>query len=369
MGKLKSFQIDFDNVQGVFAPGQTITGRAVVDLESEMKMKEIRVSCVGKAHVGWSEHHGGANGGHTVHYWGNERYFDNTVPLFGKGLQGGDEYNLPPGQHAFPFSFILPPNLPSSFEGKHGYVRYKIKGTIDRPWRFDDHTVRPFTVLQTLDLNQEPLANNSGGNQNSKFLCCLCCKSGPIEGTVTVNRVGYVPGESVYFEASAQNNSRRVCGMFAELVMVTSYHAQTPRKTRDRKDLINRIQHQDLTPGHSDVWSGERFVIPPLAPSYLAGCNIIDIKYFVKLVIDPSGPAFDLEVPVEIIIGTIPLQSAVQQYQQMHSATAPSVPPAMPTPTYTESIWGPTNIIKDEGGDHTQGQMEFTPTYSYYKWS
>lgn len=39
MGKLKSFQIDFDNVQGVFAPGQTITGRAVVDLESEMKMK------------------------------------------------------------------------------------------------------------------------------------------------------------------------------------------------------------------------------------------------------------------------------------------------------------------------------------------
>lgn len=61
---------------------------------------------------------------------------------------------------------------------------------------------------------------NSGGNQNSKFLCCLCCKSGPIEGTVTVNRVGYVPGESVYFEASAQNNSRRVCGMFAELVMV-----------------------------------------------------------------------------------------------------------------------------------------------------
>jgi hypothetical protein len=61
-----------------------------------------------------------------------------------------------PGQHAFPFSFVLPPSLPSSFEGGIGYVRYTIKGTIDRPWRFDDHTVLAYTVLSPLDLNQLP---------------------------------------------------------------------------------------------------------------------------------------------------------------------------------------------------------------------
>lgn len=53
---------------------------------------------------------------------------------------------------------------------------------------------------------------------------------------------------------------------------------------------------------------------------------IIMFVFFVKLVIDPSGPAFDLNVPVEVIIGTIPLQSAVQQYQQTLSS-APSAPP------------------------------------------
>lgn len=74
------------------------------------------------------------------------------------GLSGGDEYALPPGQHTFPFSFVLPPSLPSSFEGGIGYVRYLVKGTIDRPWRFDDETVRPFTVLSALDLNQQPMA-------------------------------------------------------------------------------------------------------------------------------------------------------------------------------------------------------------------
>lgn len=73
-------------------------------------------------------------------------------------MSGGDEYVLPPGQHTFPFSFVLPPSLPSSFEGGIGYVRYLVQGTIDRPWRFDDHTVRPFTVLSALDLNQQPMA-------------------------------------------------------------------------------------------------------------------------------------------------------------------------------------------------------------------
>lgn len=53
---------------------------------------------------------------------------------------------------------MLPPSLPSSFEGGIGYVRYLVKGTIDRPWRFDDDTVRPFTVLSALDLNQQPMA-------------------------------------------------------------------------------------------------------------------------------------------------------------------------------------------------------------------
>jgi hypothetical protein len=36
-------------------------------------------------------------------------------------------------------------------------------------------------------------------------------------------------------------------------------------------------------------------------------------------------------------------------------------------PTYNESILGPTNIIGEE--EHTQGQENFTPTYTYYEWS
>ncbi|XP_061173611.1 arrestin domain-containing protein 3-like [Saccostrea echinata] len=281
------------------------------------------------------------------------RWRDNATPPTGSD----DDNILNPGQHVYPFWFSLPLHLPSAFEGTHGYIRYTVKGTIGRPGKFDYHTVRSFTVLEIMDLNKEALALNAGEIQDSKYLCCLCCKSGPIAGTMKLNRMGYVPGESIYFEASAQNSTTRVCSMYAELEMVISYHARKDKSREERKS-IKRIQHDDIPPGHSDVWSGEKFVIPPLAPSYLKTCNLIDVKYFAKLVISPSGPALELNLPVEIIIGTIPLQSAVE----------PSTPSVIPTSTFSESVWGPTNIESEEDGEHTEGERNFTPKYSYYTW-
>lgn len=72
-----------------------------------------------------------------------------------------NEYILKPGLHTFPFSFVLPLEIPSSFEGEHGHVRYIAKGTIDRSWSFNDHTKRAFTVIGLLDLNKLPLADVS----------------------------------------------------------------------------------------------------------------------------------------------------------------------------------------------------------------
>lgn len=53
--------------------------------------------------------------------------------------------------------------------------------------------------------------------------------------------------------------------------------------------------------------------------------------FFKQLIVDPSGPAIDLHVPLLIIIGTIPLRSVVQQYQTQFGMTAPQ-PSALPPP-------------------------------------
>jgi hypothetical protein len=61
---------------------------------------------------------------------------------------------LPAGDHSYPFSFIIPQqNLPSSYEGQHGHVRYWLKVIIDRPWRFDVTTKAAFSMIEFVDIN------------------------------------------------------------------------------------------------------------------------------------------------------------------------------------------------------------------------
>ena len=46
----------------------------------------------------------------------------NEVTAVGSGGSTENSTKLPAGQNTFPFSFLLPANLPSSFEGKFLYL-------------------------------------------------------------------------------------------------------------------------------------------------------------------------------------------------------------------------------------------------------
>lgn len=60
------------------------------------------------------------------------------------------------GRHQYPFSFVLPTAIPSSFEGAHGHVRYTIRAVFQRPRKFNYESKIPFTVNSPLDLNTFP---------------------------------------------------------------------------------------------------------------------------------------------------------------------------------------------------------------------
>ncbi|XP_052098843.1 arrestin domain-containing protein 17-like [Mytilus californianus] len=173
-------------------------------------------------------------------------------------LGHGDK--LPSGQHNFPFQFMLPPTLPSSFEHQYGQVRYLLKATLDKPLKFYHHTKLPFTVVSLLDLNAIPEASRPMQNQVAKTLCCLCCESGPITGVLRVDKSGYVPGEAIYLQGEIQNLSDTACSVEVKL-------------------------------------------------------NLLHVN--------PSSVSTRLVVPVDIIIGSIPLRSSFQSIMQPQPAIAP----------------------------------------------
>lgn len=71
-------------------------------------------------------------------------------------LLSGHECKVEAGVHQYPFSFQLPNQLPTSFEGQYGNVRYYVQAKADRPWAFDYKFKAGFTVNAFVDLNQIP---------------------------------------------------------------------------------------------------------------------------------------------------------------------------------------------------------------------
>ncbi|KAL8615887.1 hypothetical protein ACOMHN_058956 [Nucella lapillus] len=311
MGKLNSFKITLSNFQGVYYAGQNVQGHCTVKLNEEMSMRGIRLRFKGKACVYWTEIDSSVpnkNDAMIREYSATESYFNQDVLLYGIWpSQGQDTTKLGVGCHRFPFCFVLPPSLPPSFEGEYGYVRYSMKGIIDKPWKFDHFCKRAFTVSCILDLNADPNCQAPVQGHSEKMICCMCCASGPIVAEFRLERRGYVPGEAISLFANVINNSNRVMDKsYVDLKRITTFHAASKSQTSSM--VVGRIKQGPIGEGQSFSWEGQQFVVPPLPPSYLVGCRIIDVRYILQLNVEPSGPAMDLEVPLEIIIGTIPLR-------------------------------------------------------------
>lgn len=56
-------------------------------------------------------------------------------------------------------------------------------------------------------------------------------------------------------------------------------------KTRKLRKEVAKITHPGVDGGKSVVWKESGLVIPPVPPSFLEGCNIIDIRYFLKVIL------------------------------------------------------------------------------------
>lgn len=62
-----------------------------------------------------------------------------------------------PGTYHYPFECALPPNLPTSFDGTHGYIRYMVHVEHDaKSHGFDEWFGTPFTVTKANDLSLDP---------------------------------------------------------------------------------------------------------------------------------------------------------------------------------------------------------------------
>lgn len=59
-------------------------------------------------------------------------------------------------EHVFNFALRLPSQLPSSFEGEFGHIKYSASVFLIVPRGFEEKCTESFTVIRTVDLNHYP---------------------------------------------------------------------------------------------------------------------------------------------------------------------------------------------------------------------
>ncbi|XP_069113549.1 arrestin domain-containing protein 17-like [Argopecten irradians] len=388
--KITQFEIKFENHQAVFEAGSEIIGNIILNLERPMKMRRITIYFEGKGKAFWDVR----SGKHTTKYRGHETYLNHTILVFGGAGQNSDSaVEHPAGQHVYPFSLHLPSTIPSSFEGRRGYVRYTCKANIDRPWKFDESTKRAFTVIRHLDLNLVPNVLMPSRLVEQETIQGCCCEEGKVKVMLGINKTGFVPGEHLVYDIEVENNSENtITSLSLELKQEATYTGYSDSLfSSGNPHYHQKVDTFNLVSGNLSIPQGttkafhQASVIPSLPPSKLEGCRIVDITYTVVLKV-PCGWS-TIKIMQAIIIGTIPARPPV--FTPPTAPTPPAGPgmefssigldpnmqppaysaPEEPPPSYAECVFGRVTIQDENDDEHTGGENSWAPAYPYYDWS
>jgi hypothetical protein len=293
---VKMFRVLLDPPSaGAFFSGSEVRGHVQVDTEDEQKFKYIHISLTGRAQVSWYESSSQRN--HTAH----REYLHHTHMLWNREDEGGALF--PAGLHSFPFSFILPPNIPSSFEGSVGWVRYELLSRIVTGVIKKEHVVEmDVPVVEVVDTNTQPLLIKPISAQVQRRVWCFPCTLANVHVSVSITRTGFCVGEDIPLNVSLENSSRYDVTITAILRQKITYTAKRNKRQYDKATVV-RVSSHRFAAQTSTIWPTNLRVPADEATSQTH--DPIHIEYRIKVVASVAwGQSLIAKIP--ITIGNIP---------------------------------------------------------------
>lgn len=120
--------------QNLYKSGDSVEGELIITSDEDFKYNAIHLTFAGREHTRIVVSHGKSSSVHT-----DERvYFSQQMDL-------ASEDQMTVEGLRYPFHFVFPDNLPSSYEGTNGWIEYTLTAIIERSWARDP---KEQTVLQ-----------------------------------------------------------------------------------------------------------------------------------------------------------------------------------------------------------------------------
>uniref|UniRef100_A0A8D0H078 Arrestin domain containing 2 n=1 Tax=Sphenodon punctatus TaxID=8508 RepID=A0A8D0H078_SPHPU len=297
--KIQVFAVDLNTSQAVYRGGELLLGQVVLEISRMIKVRALEVCARGRAMAHWLESR--SMGLNTVYsdYTAYETYLRGRQHLI---LDNGEVTVLQAGKHEFPFTFQLPETLATSFEGKHGSVRYWVKAKLHRSWSTVKRAKKEFTVIEPIDINTPALLAPQAGAKEKQARAWYC-NSGQVSVSAKIDRKGYTPGEVIPIFAEIDNCTTRTVVPKAALIQTQTFIARGNQK--QKKSVVASMVGDAILAGKREVWHGRALKIPPVGPSILQ-CRILHVEYALKVCVDIPGTS-KLLMELPLVIGTIPL--------------------------------------------------------------
>jgi hypothetical protein len=120
-------------------------------------------------------------------------------------MSNAEESMLAVGTYEYPFSWALPENIPASFEGPYGWIRYRLEVIVRHSfWDHRCEAEAEFYVTGHYDLNNLDKIYREVQVENKGINVYNCYGANYLELTFELEKKAYVPGEMVRFGATVE---------------------------------------------------------------------------------------------------------------------------------------------------------------------
>uniref|UniRef100_A0A3B1ITR6 Arrestin domain containing 2 n=1 Tax=Astyanax mexicanus TaxID=7994 RepID=A0A3B1ITR6_ASTMX len=298
---IERFALELDGPEdAVYGSGEPVSGWVVLELRREVRVAALEVFGRGAATAHWLENRSAGVNTAYSDYTSKITYFRKRQRLI---RDNGQLTTLPAGRHEYPFSFQLPEEtLVTSFEGKHGSIRYWVKVKLHRPWCTVKKIKKEFTVIEPIDINTPSLLAPQAGTKE-KMARAWYRNFGQVSITAKIDRKGYTPGEVIPVFAEFDNSTSRSVVPKAYITQTQTFIARGTMK--QKRSVVATLCGDAVGARRRETWHGRAIKIPPVGPSILQ-CRIIKVEYMLRVCVDVPGTSkLCLELP--LVMGTIPL--------------------------------------------------------------
>jgi len=197
-----------------------------------------------------------------------------------------------------------------------------------------------------------------------------------LSSNIWVEKTGYVPGEDILFCADVDNQTgNKFKASRIQLVETATYRTKLSTKVSER--VLHELTHKSFR--EVDIWDHVVIPVPPVAPSGLPFCTIIDVSYKLKFGLCRVGYSnSSLTLELNLIIGNVPLRRNLATLEGTVQPSAPlmpspldqSAPPHedLPPPNYEQAMLQGTFQGDQDPGDYNDGApIDYNPRYATYK--